>query len=57
MSTKSYSLRCAKEESFSDAIDRLLCKKPSLLFFAGVFRKDDEELKLIDEEVRKKATI
>ena len=30
-------------ESFSDAIDRLLDQKPSLLSFAGVFKEDDKE--------------
>jgi predicted CopG family antitoxin len=48
------------EESFSDAIERLLQRKTGLLSFAGSFTEDDEDLKLIDEEVRKtrkKATL
>lgn len=41
------------DESFSDAIARLLERKTSLLAFAGVFGEDDRELELISEEVRK----
>ncbi len=48
------------EESFSDAIDRLLQRKTSLLSFAGVFAESDQELKMVEEEMRKikkKATL
>jgi predicted CopG family antitoxin len=48
------------EESFSDAIDRLLQRKTSLLSFAGSFTENDKELKVIEKEVRKtrkKATL
>jgi predicted CopG family antitoxin len=41
------------DESFSDAIDRLLQKKTSLSSFAGIFDKNDQELKLISEDVKK----
>jgi len=49
-----------EDESFSDAIDRLLEKKGSLLSFAGIFSKDDEEMRMIEHEVRrlrKKSTL
>ena len=49
-----------EDESFSDTIDRLLSKKSSLLSFAGVFDEDDEDLKMIEEEVsnlRRRATL
>jgi predicted CopG family antitoxin len=48
------------EESFSDAIDRLLEKKPGLLSFAGVFGHDDKELDAMERQIkkmRKKATL
>lgn len=41
------------EESFSDAIERLLQRKDSLLSFAGAFKEDDSELRQIEKEVRK----
>ena len=50
----------SEQESFSDAIERLLQRKTSLLTFAGVFKENDREMKAIEAEVRnlrKKATL
>jgi predicted CopG family antitoxin len=41
------------EESFSDAIDRLLEGKSNILSFAGIFGKNDPKLKFIEKEVLK----
>lgn len=41
------------DESFSEIIDRLLEKKTSLSSFAGIFKADDKELEIVEEEARK----
>jgi len=62
MATKNISIRenvykklCESKgdnESFSDAILRILDKKPSLLAFSGILKEDDKELKFIEDEAR-----
>jgi predicted CopG family antitoxin len=49
-----------EEESFSDAIDRLLEGKTNLLSFAGIFSENDQEVNFMEKEIhkiRKKATL
>jgi len=42
-----------EDESFSDTIERILTRKPSILAYSGIMKEGDKELKFIEDEASK----